>query len=148
RHWAPMMAAEPRPPKDAKTALQEWAQGRGLGLPHYEVVASVGPDHSPSFSVRVHVEGAPEATATATAGSKRSAEQAAAEAWLAILHERDHGRRWAQPLRLRRPGGRAQCRKVDASERANRGQAVDRDAQGADHAHPHPGRCDRGSSAD
>ncbi|HEX7006628.1 MAG TPA: ribonuclease III [Alphaproteobacteria bacterium] len=93
RHWAPLMDAEPRPPKDAKTALQEWAQGRGLGLPHYEVVASVGPDHSPSFSVRVRVEGVPDAAATATAGSKRAAEQAAAAALLATLDGREHGRR-------------------------------------------------------
>ena len=93
RHWTPLMTAEHRPPKDAKTALQEWAQGRGLGLPHYEVVASVGPDHSPSFSVRVRVEGAPAGAATATAGSKRSAERAAAEALLATIEEHGHGRR-------------------------------------------------------
>jgi ribonuclease-3 len=93
RHWAPLMAAEHGPPKDAKTALQEWAQGRGLGLPHYEVVASVGPDHDPSFSVRVRVDGAPDAAAMATAGSKRAAEQAAAETLLSTLDERDHGRR-------------------------------------------------------
>jgi ribonuclease III len=89
--WAPLMAAELQPPKDAKTALQEWAQGRGLSLPRYEVVASEGPDHSPSFSVRVQLEGAADATATATAGSKRAAEQAAAETLLATLKERAHG---------------------------------------------------------
>ena len=91
--WDPLIAAEPRATKDAKTALQEWAQGRGLGLPRYEVVASAGPDHSPSFSVSVQVDGAPVAATTATAGSKRAAEQAAAEALLAALDRRDHDRR-------------------------------------------------------
>jgi ribonuclease-3 len=92
-HWAPLIAAEPRAVKDAKTALQEWAQGRGLGLPRYAVVASEGPDHSPSFSVSVAIEGAPVAATTATGSSKRAAEQAAAEALLAAIAGRDHGRR-------------------------------------------------------
>ncbi|MGE5148003.1 MAG: ribonuclease III [Candidatus Eiseniibacteriota bacterium] len=92
-HWTPLIAAEPKAMKDAKTALQEWAQGRGFGLPRYEVVASEGPDHSPSFSVSVAVEGAPVGATTATGSSKRAAEQAAAEALLAALEGRDHGRR-------------------------------------------------------
>ena len=57
RHWAPLMAAEHRPPKDAKTALQEWAQGRGLPLPEYREVSRTGPDHAPRFVVEVSVEG-------------------------------------------------------------------------------------------
>jgi len=91
--WTALIEAEPRATKDAKTALQEWAQGRGLGLPRYEVVATEGPDHSPSFSVSVRIEGAPAPAATATAGSKRAAEQAAAETLLAALTESTHGRR-------------------------------------------------------
>ena len=35
--------AQAEPPKDAKTALQEWAQKRGLDLPDYAVVARVRP---------------------------------------------------------------------------------------------------------
>jgi len=30
RYWTPLLALDLRPPKDAKTALQEWAQARGL----------------------------------------------------------------------------------------------------------------------
>ena len=62
--------------KDPKTQLQEWAQGRGLALPTYEVVAREGPDHAPSFTVQVTIEGYdPEA---AQGRSKQEAEKAAA----------------------------------------------------------------------
>jgi len=71
------------PPRDPKTALQEWAQGRGLKLPHYEVVETSGPPHRRSFTVRVRVSGLPEVSATGS--SKRTAEVAAASAALAAL---------------------------------------------------------------
>jgi len=45
RHWRPKMDAEAKPPQDAKTALQEWAQAAGLALPLYTVVKSEGPPH-------------------------------------------------------------------------------------------------------
>lgn len=62
--------------KDPKTQLQEWAQGRGLALPTYEVVARQGPDHAPSFTVQVTIDGYdPEA---AQGRSKQEAEKAAA----------------------------------------------------------------------
>ncbi len=69
-------AAEPAPPQDAKSALQEWAQARGLSLPTYRVVEREGPDHAPVFTVAVEVSGKP--SAVATGASKRVAEQAAA----------------------------------------------------------------------
>ena len=37
RAWEPAMVAQATPPKDAKTALQEWAQARAKSLPHYAV---------------------------------------------------------------------------------------------------------------
>jgi ribonuclease-3 len=40
---------------DYKTALQELAQGKGLALPEYNVVAEVGPDHDKTFIVEVKV---------------------------------------------------------------------------------------------
>jgi ribonuclease-3 len=83
REWATRMKAVLAPPKDAKTGLQEWAQGQGKPLPVYEVVASDGPPHQPIFTIAVHVEG--EAPAEGVAGSKRLAETAAAEALLARL---------------------------------------------------------------
>ena len=75
RAWEPTMAAQVAPPKDAKTGLQEWAMHRALALPHYEVVSSEGPSHAPVFVISVTIAGQ---TATAQAGSKRQAEQAAA----------------------------------------------------------------------
>jgi ribonuclease-3 len=42
---------------DAKSRLQEWAQGRKLGIPHYETRSADGPDHAKTFTVEVHVNG-------------------------------------------------------------------------------------------
>jgi ribonuclease III len=88
RHWQPLMAAEARPPQDAKTALQEWAQAAGLPLPVYETVRTEGPPHEPMFAIAVRVEG--HAPATASGRSKRAAEQAAATALLAQLRASGH----------------------------------------------------------
>jgi ribonuclease III len=71
------------PPRDAKSRLQEWTQSRGLGLPDYRVTGSFGPAHAPTFEVAVSL--ADGDSATATGGSKRAAEQAAAEQLLARL---------------------------------------------------------------
>jgi ribonuclease-3 len=83
KHWRALIAAQLEPPKDAKTALQEWTQARGLGLPSYRLVASEGPDHRPLFRVAVEVRdhGGEEA---AGAG-KREAERLAAERMLTRL---------------------------------------------------------------
>ncbi|MEW5727374.1 MAG: ribonuclease III [Pseudomonadota bacterium] len=81
--WTPLMDEAASPPKDAKTALQEWAQGRGRPLPAYTTVAMEGPPHDPIFSVSVAVEG--EGEMTAQGPSKRAAEQAAAKAMLETL---------------------------------------------------------------
>ena len=74
--WTPLMDEAAAPPKDAKTALQEWAQGRGKKLPVYTTVGTEGPPHDPTFSVSVEVEGVE--TVVAKGASKRAAEQAAA----------------------------------------------------------------------
>lgn len=66
--------------RDAKTALQEWAQARGEVPPQYIEVARTGPDHQPVFTIEVRLASGP--TEQATAGSKRHAEQAAATALL------------------------------------------------------------------
>jgi len=70
---------EPRV-KDPKTQLQEWAQGRGLPLPAYEVADRQGPDHAPAFTVRVSVEGFP--SEEGRGRSRQDAEKAAAQAML------------------------------------------------------------------
>jgi ribonuclease-3 len=69
--------------RDAKTALQEWAQARGLPPPVYRELTREGPDHQPVFTVEARLEtGEAE---TAKAGAKRQAEQAAAKALLARM---------------------------------------------------------------
>ena len=80
RFWEPLIVEMAAPPSDAKTVLQEWAHGRGLPLPAYELVATSGPDHAPHFTVSVRVAG--QAEASATAPSKRAAETGAASALL------------------------------------------------------------------
>ena len=76
RAWNDAMIAQEQPPKDAKTALQEWAQKRGLDLPVYTVSDRSGPPHAPVFVVTVAVGAS---SGEGTAGSKRAAEQLAAE---------------------------------------------------------------------
>lgn len=70
------------PPKDPKTALQEWALKRALPLPVYTVLDQSGPPHAPQFIVQVKVG---DAAAQGEAGSKRAAEQSAASLLLEIL---------------------------------------------------------------
>jgi ribonuclease-3 len=74
------------PPRDPKTALQEWAQARALALPTYELVGTSGPDHALRFTVAAKVAGRD--SATATASSKRIAEARAAELLLERLDRR------------------------------------------------------------
>ena len=78
--WEPLIAEAAAPPRDAKTALQEWAQGHGKPLPVYAIVSRDGPDHDPMFLISVTVAG--EAPAEGRGASKRAAEQAAAAALL------------------------------------------------------------------
>lgn len=68
------------PPRDPKTALQEWSQAHNLGLPEYTLSAREGPDHAPAFTVTVRI--ADRYSATATGPSKRAAEKAAAQSLL------------------------------------------------------------------
>ncbi len=65
---------------DAKTVLQELVQGRGWGLPAYEVVAESGPDHDKSFTIACRVDG--EVAGSARGKSKKIAAQGAAAAAL------------------------------------------------------------------
>jgi ribonuclease III len=80
RLWQERMLKPPRPLRDPKTMLQEWAQGRGLPTPAYREVERTGPQHNPEFRVAVAV--ADRAPAEGIGRSKRAAEQAAAAAML------------------------------------------------------------------
>lgn len=65
---------------DAKTVLQEWAQGRGLLPPDYIEVERTGPDHAPKFKIAVKIAGFEEESAEGA--SKKLAEHRAAELFL------------------------------------------------------------------
>jgi ribonuclease-3 len=69
--------------RDAKTALQEWAQARGQTPPAYVELGREGPDHAPLFTIEARL--ADGTSARAKAASKRQAEQAAARALLATV---------------------------------------------------------------
>lgn len=78
--------------RDPKSALQEWAQGRGLPTPTYAIVEQTGPHHAPRFRVMVKVQGTEDEFGTGT--SKRIAEQAAARTLLMreqVWTEEEHG---------------------------------------------------------
>lgn len=73
--------------KDPKTRLQEWLQGRQHPLPSYELLGESGSDHDRTFLVRCSTT-QPAATAEGEGGSRRAAEQQAAENVLAQLETR------------------------------------------------------------
>ena len=73
--WSSVITGQTLPPKDAKTALQEWLLARGLPLPVYMVEAAEGPSHAPRFTIRAEAAGL---SATGEAGTKRIAESLAA----------------------------------------------------------------------
>lgn len=83
--WGDTIRIMREPPQDPKTALQQWAQGRGLPLPTYEMVSRTGPDHAPTFEVKVKVKGYP--SWTSPGSSRRKAEKKAAAVLLAHLNE-------------------------------------------------------------
>lgn len=79
-HWKAAIQEAVDLRRDPKSALQEWAQGRGLPTPSYRHAAPSGPDHAPSFTARVIVAGFAEAEGSGA--TKQDAERAAARAFL------------------------------------------------------------------
>ncbi|MGL4395417.1 MAG: ribonuclease III [Hyphomicrobium sp.] len=78
--WQEQSDTTPEVAVDAKSALQEWAQGQGLALPKYTVLSRKGPDHAPHFTAEVVVGS--KSPAQGQGASKRIAEQEAATALL------------------------------------------------------------------
>ncbi len=83
RHWKAALKACEAPPRDPKSALQEWAQGQGRATPTYRHDGRTGPDHAPVFTAAVLVDGA--MGATGLGSSKQEAERAAARAMLDMI---------------------------------------------------------------
>jgi ribonuclease-3 len=85
--FEPAMAALPPPHrvgKDAKTRLQEWLQGKQKPLPVYALLSESGEDHAKTFHVTCTLQHPPLVT-DGEGGSRRAAEQMAAEAALQAL---------------------------------------------------------------
>ncbi|MEO0485433.1 MAG: ribonuclease III [Pseudomonadota bacterium] len=80
RLWGDRVREVKEDARDAKTALQEWAQARKMPPPAYVELARSGPDHAPEFTIEARLQDGK--SARAKAGNKRQAEQAAAKALL------------------------------------------------------------------
>lgn len=76
RLWGDRISSVEEDARDAKTALQEWAQARGQTPPDYVELKREGPDHAPVFTIEARLSDG--TSARAKAPSKRQAEQAAA----------------------------------------------------------------------
>ena len=66
-----------------KSALQEWSESKGLGLPVYELIKKTGPDHMARFTSRVIVEGF--GPSIGTGSSKKISEQNAAKQLMVFI---------------------------------------------------------------
>ena len=87
QHWDDLFQKTPEPPRDSKSILQEWIQGKGKSHPQYVVINSSGPAHSPHFIVQVQIEGM--APITGEGSSKRLAEKVAAQNMLDRIFSHD-----------------------------------------------------------
>lgn len=83
--WGDRIINTPADARDAKTILQEWAQGRKMPPPEYILRARSGPDHAPIFEIEVRLQSGQ--SAIAHANSKRAAQQQAAIALLGRLEQ-------------------------------------------------------------
>jgi ribonuclease-3 len=80
---------QPRIPIDAKSALQELAQARGLPMPRYATVGESGPEHAKRFVVEARI--GRDLAAQAECSSKKGASQKAAELLLDRFRQSESG---------------------------------------------------------
>jgi len=80
RFWGDAFEQVGAAPRDAKTALQEWAAARHKGL-SYVLIEQTGPEHAPRFVIEARVDAM--APSRGEGGSKREAQRAAAAAFMA-----------------------------------------------------------------
>ena len=66
-----------------KSALQEWSEAQGLGLPTYELIKKTGPDHQACFTTKVVIEGFQ--PSMGTGASKKLSERDAARQFMDFL---------------------------------------------------------------
>ena len=78
--WGDRVTRQDRAPQHPKSALQEWAAANDRKAPVYEMVGRSGPQHAPTFVVKVSIRGVGETEAEGL--TKQEAETAAAQALL------------------------------------------------------------------
>lgn len=83
RGFGDLITARRAVPRDPKTVLQEYLQGRGGQPPRYELVDRSGPEHAPLFTVGAKIDTMGDVTGRGS--SKRAAEQDAARNALVAL---------------------------------------------------------------
>jgi ribonuclease-3 len=71
--------------QDPKSRLQEWSQGKKLGIPHYVTLQASGLDHEKVFEVEVHING--KVYGHGVGRNKQTAARLAAQATLEIIEE-------------------------------------------------------------
>ncbi len=72
-----------QPLSSPKTRLQEYLRSKGIALPHYEMIASEGPAHNPTYKVELRIDGLK--TIQTKAKTIRDAEKSAAALALEAL---------------------------------------------------------------
>jgi len=82
RNWLPLIDKKSQPKKDYKTFLQEQTAVLKKSIPVYEVIEQTGPQHAPTFVVKVTVD---DLSAEGVGDSKKHAEQEAAAIMLEKL---------------------------------------------------------------
>ena len=84
KHWADQIQKVTEvSAKDPKTELQESASAAGMGAPEYSIISRSGPDHDPSFTIKVDVAGL--GIAEGMGKSKKEAERMAASRILELM---------------------------------------------------------------
>jgi len=78
--WGERVNRRDSAPQHPKSSLQEWAAAANRKAPVYETVGRSGPQHAPTFVVKVMIKGVGEAEAEGL--TKQDAETAAAQALL------------------------------------------------------------------
>lgn len=91
RWFKPLLdsAEQIRPTKDPKTTLQEFLQQRGQPLPEYNVIEAGGEPHRRLYTVSCKIDSLDQEY-TATATSRRKAEQLVAEQFLDAMEINSH----------------------------------------------------------
>lgn len=71
--------------RDPKSRLQEWSQGKRLGIPKYVTLTISGPDHQQMFEIEVQING--KAYGRGIGHNKQVAERSAAQAALEAIQK-------------------------------------------------------------